>query len=158
MSNDSKLRSLRDELRRFISRNCKIAICVADGDKILGPAALKLLSNALRHPELKNRKHQIFFDEGLFSSSQAAETIAQKDDSFAECEFFFEQDSRKVKGIQLADIAAHFCSTLLAEKLGHISKRVVLDIPGDEIYDGNEVSLGFELWASDEMRRAFLSL
>jgi hypothetical protein len=58
-------------------------------------------------------------------------------------------------GIQLADIVAHTCSTMLLETLGHITKKVVLNTPGDSLYDGLEVELGFEMWAG--IRYAFLA-
>ena len=58
-------------------------------------------------------------------------------------------------GIQLADIVAHTCSTMLLETLGHVTKKVILNAPGDSIYDGLEVELGFEMWAG--IRYAFLA-
>ena len=96
-----------------------------------------------------------FFDEGLFRSERAIYEQTQSDNDFAECNFFFEQDSKEILGIQLADLAAHTCSIMLLDQLGHISKKVILRVPGDEIYDGVEVELGFEMWAS--IRYAFLS-
>jgi hypothetical protein len=44
---------------------------------------------------------------------------------------------------------------MLLETLGHVTKKVVLDAPGDSIYGGLEVELGFEMWAG--IRYAFLS-
>ena len=58
-------------------------------------------------------------------------------------------------GIQLADVVAHTCSTMLLETLGHITKRVIVDAPGDSAYDGLEVELGFDMWAG--IRYAFLA-
>ncbi len=58
-------------------------------------------------------------------------------------------------GIQLADIVAHTCSTMLLETLGHITKKVIVDAPGDSVYDSLEVELGFEMWAG--IRYAFLA-
>jgi hypothetical protein len=155
MAGDRQVQALRGALKSFIGRDCKIAVCVVDGDKRLGPAALRLLSSALSHPRLQGQSHKIFFDEGLFQSIKAATDLTDRDATFACCEFHFEQDSRMHLGIQLADIVAHTCSTMLLETLGHITKKVVLNTPGDSLYDGLEVELGFEMWAG--IRYAFLA-
>ncbi|MBS0126292.1 DUF3800 domain-containing protein [Thetidibacter halocola] len=155
MKGDDRLQALRSALKLYIGRKCKIAICVVDGDKNLGLAALKLLSTALDHPDLTEQRHQVFFDEGLFSSKKAAYELAGSDVALACCEFHFEQDSRHLLGIQLADIVAHTCSTMLLEKLGHVTKKIVFNNPMDSVYHGLEIELGFEMWAG--IRYAFLS-
>jgi hypothetical protein len=155
MLGDEQLQALRDALRFFIGTQCKIAVCVVDGDKRIGPASLRLLSSALSHPRLEGQSHKVFFDEGLFQSPKAAADLAGQDASLARCDFHFEQDSRMHSGIQLADIVAHTCSTMLLDTLGHITKKVIVDAPGDSVYDGLEVELGFEMWAS--IRYAFLA-
>ncbi len=58
-------------------------------------------------------------------------------------------------GIQLADIVAHTCSTMLLEALGHVTKKIAVNAPGNSVYDGLEVELGFEMWA--DIRYAFLA-
>lgn len=154
MKGDDKLQELRSALKFYIGKSCKIAICVAKGDKRLGPAALKLLRNALSHPQLARQQHQIFFDEGLFQSTKAAAKLVRDDNAFANCELHFEQDSRNFLGIQLADIVAHTCSTMLLESLGHIKKIIVVNEPRDSAYHGTQIKLGFEMWAG--IRYAFL--
>lgn len=155
MKDDINLQKLRSALKTYIGRRCKIAVCVVDGDKRLGPAALKLLDRALAHPYLARSQHQVFFDEGLFPSIKAAANLVQDNEKLESCEFHFEQDSRRVLGIQLADIVAHTCSTMLLEALGHISKKIVVNAPDDSTYHGLEIELGFEMWAG--IRYAFLS-
>lgn len=155
MQGDASLQRLRRALKAFIGMKCKIAVCVVDGDKRLGPAALKLLNNALTHPYLFGHDHQIFFDEGLFQSSKAAVALVEDNEALKDCEFHFEQDSRQIMGIQLADVVAHTCSTMLLETLGHITKKVVVNAPNDSVYHGLEIELGFEMWAG--IRYAFLS-
>lgn len=156
MAGNKPLRDLRYAMKHYISRHCRIAVCVVDGDKRLGPAALKLLRSALAHPSLKGQDHEVFFDEGLFQSPKSAADLASKENELTRCRFHFEQDSRKHLGIQLADLVAHTCSTMLLETLGHVAKKVVLDAPGDSVYDGLEVELGFEMWAG--IRYAFLAM
>ncbi|AUQ65709.1 DUF3800 domain-containing protein [Phaeobacter inhibens] len=155
MAGDVKLQALRDALKSFIGMHCRIAVCVVDDDKRLGPAGLSLLKSALSHPKLQSQSHTVFFDEGLFRSPKAAADLSDMDPAFARCDFHFEQDSRKHLGIQLADIVAHTCSTMLLDALGYVTKKVVLDAPEDSVYDGLEVELGFEMWAG--IRYAFLA-
>lgn len=155
MAGDRRLQALRNALKAFIGRQCKIAVCVVNGDKQLGPAALRLLSSALSHPRFEGESHKVFFDQGLFQSRAAGSVLADKDTALKSCDFYFEQDLRMHLGIQLADIVAHTCSTMLLEALGHLTKKVILDAPGDGVYDGLEVELGFEMWAG--IRYAFLA-
>ena len=155
MKDDVNLQKLRGALKSYIQRNCKIAVCIVEGDKKLGPAALHLLQSAISHPRYADDDHHIFFDEGLFQSSKAAENLTADFKKLGQCAFNFEQDSQQVMGIQLADIVAHTCSIMLLEALGHINKMIVVNAPGDTIYHGLEVELGFEMWA--DIRYAFLS-
>jgi len=158
MKDDNDLQTLRNSLKSFITRNCKMALCVvdsADDVRKLGPASLALLRNALKHPRLAGRQHEVFFDEGLFKQKSAAEAIVAGDAELVGCNFHFEQDSKEIMGIQLADIMAHTCSIMLLEALGDITKKVIVNAPGDSVYDGLEVELGFEMWAG--IRYAFLS-
>ena len=50
-------------------------------------------------------------------------------------------------GIQLADLVAHTCGTMLKETLSPVPKIVTLNDPNDRAYHGKEVPLEFELWA-----------
>lgn len=158
MKDDNNLQALRDSLKHFIARNCKMALCVvdsADDTRKLGPASLTLLRGALKHPWLEGQQHEVFFDEGLFKHKSAAEALVASDPELQGCNFHFEQDSKAVMGIQLADIMAHTCSIMLLDALGDINKKVIVNAPGDSVYDGLEVELGFEMWAG--IRYVFLS-
>lgn len=155
MKGDERLQILRSALKFYIGTRCKVAICVVDGDKNLGPAALKLLGRSLEHPQLARRQHKVFFDGGLFPSTRAATELASGNVALACCELQFEQDSRSLLGIQLADIVAHTCSTMLLETLGHVTKKVLVNQLEDTAYHCMEIELGFEMWAG--IRYAFLS-
>lgn len=156
MKDDPKLRNLRETLREFVRSKCRIAVCVVEGDENIGPASLELLKKATKHPSLKGQHHQVFFDEGLFSSERAAGETAAKIGGLNSCTIHFEQDSQLISGIQVADLVAHTCGTMLLDALGKISKMVVVDEPGDSTYHGLEIELGFEMWAG--MRYTFLSV
>lgn len=71
MNDNNNLQALRDSLKHFIARNCKMALCIVDSaedTRKLGPASLTLLRSALKHPRLEGQQHEVFFDEGLFKT------------------------------------------------------------------------------------------
>jgi hypothetical protein len=154
MRGNIKLQRLRDALRSFIRSRCKVAVCIVDGDKSIGPASLQLLKNATKHPHLIGQNHQVFVDEGLFSSKASAIKAVAEFGGLDRCTIHFEQDSRRVTGIQVADLIAHTCGTMLLDALGKINK--IVDVPNSGYDDDIEIDLGFEMWAG--MRDAFLSV
>ena len=87
MKENPSLQSLRAGLRHFLFSKCKLAVCVVTGDKNLGFAGLSLLQKGLRHECLFNAAHDIFFDEGLFSSKEAADKMAERFEGFEKCTF-----------------------------------------------------------------------
>jgi hypothetical protein len=154
MKGNPELQSLRSSLKDFIRENCTLAVCVVKHDARLGSAALEHLKMALTHPHLAGKEHEVYFDEGFFRSVAKANKQIEDEPQLGECKFHFEQDSKEVLGIQLADLAAHTCSTMLNETLGIITKKIVANVPGDDVYHGLEIELGFEMWA--DLRYAFL--
>jgi len=156
MDGNRPLRELRNSLKRFVQHNCKIAVCVVDNDARLGPAALRLLAMSLTHPRLSGSEHKVALDEGFFTSKKAAARLAARDAALSNCEFAFEQDSRDEVGIQLADLVAHTCATMLRETLMQKPKMITWNDPGDMVYHNTEVPLEFEMWTS--IRYSFLSM
>lgn len=154
MKDDPKLRRLRSHLKWFIHNYCKVAVCVVDGDGNIGSAGLNLLQKAISHQDFQGQRHSVYFDGGMFSSLQAAEKIAGELKGLQKCDLHFEQDSRSVMGIQVADLIAHTCGIMLLDALGHIDKKVKIKNSGYP--DDLEIELGFELWAS--LRYQFLSV
>lgn len=153
MKDDPSLQRLRTDLSHHILGKCKLAVCIVTGDNHLGSASLSLLQKALRHESLRTAEHDIFFDEGLFSSRTAARKMAAQFEGLENCTLHFEQDSKDISGIQIADLAAHICATMLSETLGFIDKKIE-SIDGGYL-DGTMINLGFELWAG--VRYNFLS-
>ncbi|MCH2065915.1 MAG: hypothetical protein MK208_01670 [Shimia sp.] len=154
MRDNPDLQRLRDALRNFVRSKCQIAVCVVDGDKQIGPASLQLLKKAILHPQLRGQRHQVFFDEGLFSSESKGKRVASDVSGLDDCTIRFEQDSLLVSGIQLADLIAHTCGTMLLDELGKLNK--IVNVPNSGYDDDLEIDLGFEMWAG--IRYAFLSV
>lgn len=127
---------------------------MVENDKDLGPTALKLLRNALGHDDLQSEHHQVFFDEGLFSSPAHGKRVAEAVGGLESCDLHFEQSSKEVRGIQIADLVAHTCAIMLLGELGHMTKTVKLKNTGYP--EDQPIELWFEMWAG--VRYKFLSV
>lgn len=144
--------ALRESLGCIIRETCRLGVMVVPQETELGPQAFYLLEKMLSHEELATGTHEVFFDEGFFRSVAKADEIAAGVAPFENCEFHFEQDSKKVVGIQLSDLVAHTCSVMLAEVLGFVKKTV--KVGEDSGYEPDlDIEIGFELWAG--VRHAF---
>jgi|SoiMethySBSTD1v2_1073268.scaffolds.fasta_scaffold05100_4 hypothetical protein len=107
-------------------------------------------ANGLRsEPDL-----QLFLDEGMFASnaSMSQSVVAIGIDRY--CSVHPEQDSREIKGLQLADLAAHTAGLMLPDSLG-LLKKVVRAGDKSGYEPDTEIELGFEMWAS--LRYQFFS-
>ena len=154
MNQNRRLTRLRGRLRTLLASYCKLAVVVASDDHELGPESLVLLQKMLRHPKLLEAKHEVFFDQGLFASRKKGQLLVKTKRGLEDQRFHFEQDSKLIAGIQLADLAAHTCSMILREALGYIPKTVKAG-DGSGYNPDLEIELSFELWAS--IRYIFLS-
>jgi hypothetical protein len=144
--------AIREDLRDMLALTASIGVAVVPTAAELGAAGLALLEQMLQHPMLQGAGHVVAFDQGLFPSVPAR-SYAQSIGSLSSCTFHFEQDSRTVRGIQLADLAAHTCAVMLKDALGLVTKMVKLGHA--EGYDeGTEFKLGWDLWAG--IRYGFL--
>lgn len=154
MGRNPKQALLREDLRQTVRHSCQLGVVVVPSEAELGPEALRLLDKMLQHGDLKSGRHEVFFDEGLFPSARRGEKMSQASTSFDNCQLHFEQNSKHILGIQLADLVSHTCAIMLAQTLGLVRKTVKA---GDNSGDDAEldIDLGFELWA--HMRYNFLS-
>lgn len=148
MAERPEMRALREELRGILSRDYLLGVMVMPfADRAnLGREALVGLKKILNANRLSLRPVEAFFDEGIFSSLQSAHECAEALGLPPACRLHIEQDSRAVTGLQLADLVAHMCATMLLETLGLVTKQVKAG--PDSGYDPDlELDLGFELWA-----------
>lgn len=148
-----KMIGVREDLKNYFHRNCRFGIIFLQHDELsnLGFIALDALAQFLEKNGFEN-KNQIYFDEGIFKSrNKAIEHI--KHLRLENNTFHLEQDSRKIKGIQLSDLCSHCLTTMLREALGDLNKMV--KVPKNSGYDPDDESeIGFDIWAT--IRCAFL--
>jgi hypothetical protein len=141
--------ALRRELRGLLTANYRIGVLVSPSSARLdlGRETLLGLDKIVRANRLASAKPRIFLDQGIFASADDALELADRIGVSQVCEVHPEQDSRQVKGIQLADLVAHTCSTMLLETLGLVTKKAKAG-PNSGYDPDLELDLGFELWAS----------
>lgn len=90
---------------------------------------------------------RVFLDQGIYKN--------QNDDDYnsltsmlnaEKIDLNIEQDSKVIKGIQLADLVAHTCSIMMKESLGLINKTIKAG--NNSGYDPDtDIEIGFEMWA-----------
>ena len=130
---------VRESLKSLLSAKCKIGIVIIPRDKRneLGNECIKGIKQFVSSNKI-NLPVSIYFDEGIKGNL---------DNTNSEIELFFNQDSKLMRGIQLADLAAHISSIQLKDVMGLISKKVKAG--ENSGYDPDmEIELGFEMWAT----------
>lgn len=137
---------LRDKLKRLLQDNCKLGVVIIPWSqrKDLGLECLKGVRQFIGHNRIKG-PIDIYFDQGMFKSKDIADDLITNLD-FVNCTFHFEQDSKLIYGIQVADLSAHISSIQVKDELGFITKTVKAG--ENSGYDQDlSISLGFEMWA-----------
>lgn len=143
---DTVQAELRERLLSIVGQ-CRIAVAVVPRDlrPALGQELLGATAFVIRENQLSADGLEVYFDEGIFSSPRGS-AIASASSLPPGIRFYPASDSKKVVGLQLADLVAHSSSTMLLETLGLVNKTVKAG--EDSGYDPElDLSIGFELWA-----------
>ena len=149
MSEHPEQVELRGELRR-IAANYRVGVLVAPtiDRPSLGTFALQALDQFARANRLLGRPSlELLLDQGIFASAAVASQIAATLGVDDYCQVRPEQDSRSVKGLQIADLVAHTAGLMLLDSLG-LLKKVVKAGPNSGYDEDLKIDLGFEMWAS----------
>ena len=142
-----KMADVRNDLKKIISNSCKFGLIIIPIKyrELIGLETLKGLKQFISINKI-GEGIEVYIDQNYFINEAHGIAIAEEL-SFNNCSFHFEQDSKQVRGIQLADLMAHTCSIMLLETLGLIDKKVKAG--ENSGYDPEmEIDLGFELWAT----------
>lgn len=147
-SKEPEKAKVREHLKRLLSDSCKLGIVVIPrtSREQLGFECIKAVKQFIDSNEKIKRPVSIYIDQGMFTSKDKAEQFISSI-GFTDCKFYLEQNSINIKGIQLADLAAHISSIQLKDALGLVTKMVkAADNSG---YDPDlDIELGFEMWAT----------
>lgn len=140
MAGDTIYSYLRDQLLSLLHK-VKLGLVVVPSyeRKSLGREALRGLYKIFHANKLSYERHFAYFDQGI--TFEHEEELIDELNLWCYFDIYTDQDSRKIAGLQIADLCAHIFSTMLLEKLGLIKKRVKFE------NDSNDINLGFELWA-----------
>jgi hypothetical protein len=147
MDQNPEQKELRKYLKRLI-RHTKIAIVItAPNEKDFKYSTSKALIQLIEN----NQEDLIFpltvhLDEGIYKG--------HNDDDYKSLvsslnldlvNLHIEQDSKVIRGIQLADLVAHTCSIIMKESLGLINKTIKAG--NNSGYDPDtDIEIGFEMW------------
>lgn len=137
---------LRNRLRTLI-HHLGLIVAPTHERHLLGRDALCGLMKLLSANAFSSSTHEAHFDQGVFSSQAQCERWAEELGLPSTVRLFAEDDSKRVGGIQLADLAAHTMATMLLERLGHVNKTVKAG-PNSGYDPDLDIEIGFELWAS----------
>jgi hypothetical protein len=139
----------RDLLHSVIFENhCRIGVVVAPHYPCLalGPEAIRGLKKILSANQFRSGSHEAYFDEGIFGTANTGERAVNAAGILQACRFHFEQDSVQVPGIQVADLVAHTCATMLLAQLG-VVKKMVKSGENSGYDPDSDMELEFKLWA-----------
>lgn len=148
MDQNPEQKELRKYLKRLIS-DIKISLVISPPNE----SGFKIATSQAINIFIKNNQEDIkfplniFLDQGIYKkgNDEDFKTIKSSFDPDL-IDLKIEQDSKKIKGIQLADLVAHTCSIMMKESLGLISKTIKAG--NNSGYDPDaDINLGFEMWA-----------
>jgi len=147
-SKEPEKAKVREQLKGLLADSCKLGIVVIPrtNREQLGFECVKAAKQFIDSNKQIKKPISIYIDQGMFASKSKAEQLINSF-NLTDCSFHLEQNSIDVKGIQLADLAAHISSIQLKDALGLVTKTVKA---GDNSgYDPDlDIELGFEMWAT----------
>ena len=147
-SKEPKKAKVREDLKGLLSDACKLGIVIIPrtSREQLGFECIKAVKQFINSNKKIKKPVNIFIDQGMFSSKDKAVQFISSINCI-DCKFHLEQNSIDIKGIQLADLAAHISSIQLKDALGLVTKTVKAG--NNSGYDPDlDIELGFEMWAT----------
>lgn len=146
-ANNPAAQKLRADLHAVLfQHHCYIGLVICDITERtkIAEYALKLIAQMVACGRFSNQSVIINFDDGLLTSTP---------ENFLKSQFPLENisiapnsDSRKVYGLQLADMVAHMAATILRCDLGSLKKATPAG-PNSGYDPDTMIELEFELWA-----------
>lgn len=153
-SKEPQKTKVREELKGLLVDSCRLGIVVLPVTKRdeFGFECIRAVKQFIDNNKIK-KPLDIYLDQGMFTSKEKAGQLIDKL-NFNDCKFHIELNSLQIRGIQLADLAAHLASIQLKDALGLVTKMVkAVENSG---YDTDlDIELGFEMWAT--LRNTFFN-
>jgi hypothetical protein len=148
MKNHPERQALREELHkvRGLSYDYAIVVLPFSERASLGAETLAALRKIIEANQLTGRRESAFIDEGVFANTERGKKAATDSGVLEYADVLVEQDSKVIKGLQLADLVAHTCALMLLDALGMLPKMVKAG-PNSGYDPDLDIDLGFELWS-----------
>lgn len=146
--NEPEKAKVREQLKKLLTNSCRIGIVVIprSSREQLGFECIKAIRQFIDSNKRVKKPTKVYLDQGMFTSKDKAEQLIDSM-AFKECSFHLEQNSIDIKGIQLADLAAHVFSIQLKDAMGLVKKFVKAGVESG-YESGLDIELGFEMWAT----------
>ncbi|MBV5316040.1 MAG: DUF3800 domain-containing protein [Prolixibacteraceae bacterium] len=140
--------NVRERLKGLLTDNCSLGVVIIPraSREQLGFECIKAVRQFIEINKRIKKPISIYFDQGMFTSKDKAEQLITSL-NFTDCTFYLEQNSSYIKGIQLADLAAHISSIQLKDALGFVTKMVKAG-ENSGYYPDLDMELGFEMWST----------
>jgi hypothetical protein len=145
IAGDENRLTLRDKLFSIFQDKTKFGLTFVSTEEreILFNYGLKLIEKIIKKNKLSSQFHEVFFDEGI--SNQKAFKVNHE--LLAKINIHVGQDSKIIRGIQIADLISHTCSMMLKESLGLLNKGIKAGensgYPPESL-----IEIGFTMWAT----------
>lgn len=150
MSTNPVVQTLRDELIGIARAVSKVALLISSSQrrKLLGKDALEALNAIVMRNGLESHKISVFFDQGIVNSEHEGVEIARQIGLPLSLKLNFEQDSRAIMGLQVADALAHISAQILREEVTGKEKTVHIGGENTGYEEGTMANLGWALLMS----------
>lgn len=148
MFGNPNLQRLRSDLLNVMfGGECRLALVISDRSERASIAThvVELLEAMVSRGRFSGCPIDVHLDQGI--SCRLAGHAWRAGEQFQESRLLPGQDSRLVRGLQLADMCAHNASTILLADLGYVRKTVLAGESSGFDAD-TQLELEFTLWAS----------
>lgn len=144
MKSNPKMQKLRLEISSFLHFNGKIGVCILPRSdrNLLGFHAIKALERISNQNNLLG-SHLVYFDQGIQDFETEAKRLKYERVLPKRFQLFFNSDSKLIRGLQIADYAAHNCGVRLKYEISGEKKLVTIYEEDSQ----KEVDICFELFA-----------
>ena len=147
MANNPKLQQLRRDLNGVVyAANSSLALVISTRDErmIIAEQAVDLIAHMMKFGRFKGHDVDVVFDQGIKTSN--AKNKGKKYKKLSNSTISGNQNSKIMRGLQIADHCAHVASTILLSDLGIVQKKIPA---GDDMpFDPDEMlELEYLLWS-----------
>jgi hypothetical protein len=145
------IQALREALFVVLGQ-CRVGLCATAASERpnLGILAIQGLEALVQRNRDLSAPMTVSFDQGIPPGRVALSAFAAGLPALAHCTWQFEQDSKAVMGLQLADLAASTCAQIVTQRLRPVPKTVPGDVVGYSPEDRPE------LWWVLKMRNRYV--